>query len=158
MTALMTEALLPGASSGPVCLPRAVPFWCPCWPPSKNLRAAPAPRSRSSSGGRLAGYLAFACLAWLLASRSNFSRAPTRSSTRCDLGLAIFLAGTPWPGARSHRHPAASPARRRSARLTRNKDSRNRLGELRQQLLRTDSFYKHGFEIPIRVTPCLSVC
>lgn len=35
---------------------------------------------------------------------------------------------------------------------------RNRLGELRQRLLKRDSFYEHGFEIPIRVTPCLSVC
>jgi hypothetical protein len=34
---------------------------------------------------------------------------------------------------------------------------RDRLGELRPRLLKRDSLYKHGFEIPIRVNPCLSM-
>lgn len=32
------------------------------------------------------------------------------------------------------------------------------IGELRQRLPNRDSLHKHGFEIPIRVNPCLSVC
>ena len=76
--------------------PGVVLIWRPCWPPSKSLRAAPA-RCAQFLGGRLAGYLGFACIAWLLGLSLRFQ--PRRQALiygLADLGLAIFLGGYAW--------------------------------------------------------------
>jgi hypothetical protein len=57
-------------------------------------------------GGRLAGYLLFACLAWLLGLSLQLQpRAHALIYGLADLGLAIFLAGYAWT---MRAHPAAS--------------------------------------------------
>lgn len=58
----MTEALLLGVSSGPVCLASCSPVLAA---EQKSPRGTGALLAQFLTG-RLAGYLAFACLAWLL--------------------------------------------------------------------------------------------
>ncbi len=92
LPAQIVEALLLGISSGPVCLASCSPVLLPVLaadrkPGGTGLLLA------EFLGGRLAGYLGFACLAWLLG-----LSVPLQSGVRglfygiADAGIAVLLA------------------------------------------------------------------
>ena len=94
LTGLMTEALLLGVSSGPVCLASCTPVLIPVLAAEQKSPRATGALLVQFLGGRLAGYLAFACLAWLLGLSLQLQpRAHALVYGLADLGLAIFLAG-----------------------------------------------------------------
>ena len=66
LTALMTEALLLGVSSGPVCLAACSPVLVPVLAAEQRSARGTGALLAQFLGGRLAGYLGFACIAWLL--------------------------------------------------------------------------------------------
>jgi hypothetical protein len=66
LTALMTEALLLGVSSGPVCLASCTAVLIPVLAAEQRSPRGTGALLAQFLGGRLAGYLLFACLAWLL--------------------------------------------------------------------------------------------
>jgi sulfite exporter TauE/SafE len=94
LTALMTEALLLGVSSGPVCLASCSPVLVPVLAAEQRSPRGTGALLAQFLGGRLAGYLAFACLAWLLGLSLNLQpRGRALVYGLADLGLAIFLGG-----------------------------------------------------------------
>jgi sulfite exporter TauE/SafE len=94
LTGLMTEALLLGVSSGPVCLASCTPVLIPVLAAEQKSPRGTGALLAQFLGGRLAGYLGFACLAWLLGLSLQLQpRAHALTYGLADLGLAIFLAG-----------------------------------------------------------------
>lgn len=104
LSALLAEGFALGVSSGPVCLVSCSPVLLP-------VLAVQRKPARGSGGvlaeflaGRLTGYLAFACLAWLVG-----LSIPLQSSWRsllygvADLGISVLLAAY---GITLGRHPA----------------------------------------------------
>jgi hypothetical protein len=68
--------------------------------------------------GRLAGYLGFACLAWLLGLSLNLQpRSRALVYGLADLGLAIFLAGYAWTMRAQPAAPCGQPCPAARARL-----------------------------------------
>jgi sulfite exporter TauE/SafE len=93
LTGLMTEALLLGVSSGPVCLASCSPVLVPVLAAEQKSPRGTGALLAQFLGGRLAGYLAFACVAWLLGLSLRFQpRDQAFVYGLADLGLAIFLA------------------------------------------------------------------
>jgi sulfite exporter TauE/SafE len=94
LTGLMTEALLLGVSSGPVCLASCSPVLVPVLAAEQRSPRGASAFLAQFLTGRLAGYLAFACLAWLLGLSLQLQpRAHALVYGVADLGLAIFLGG-----------------------------------------------------------------
>jgi sulfite exporter TauE/SafE len=105
LTGLMTEALLLGVSSGPVCLASCSPVLVPVLAAGQRSPRGTSALLAQFLTGRLAGYLAFACLAWLLGLSLNLQpRSRALVYGLADLGLAIFLGGYAWT---MSAHPAA---------------------------------------------------
>ena len=106
LTALMTEALLLGVSSGPVCLASCSPVLVPVLAAEQKSPRATGALLAQFLGGRLAGYLLFACLAWLLGLSLQLQpRSRALVYGLADLGLAIFPGGYALA---TRTHPAAS--------------------------------------------------
>jgi sulfite exporter TauE/SafE len=90
----MTEALLLGVSSGPVCLASCTPVLIPVLAAEQKSPRGTSALLAQFLTGRLAGYLAFACLAWLLGLSLQLQpRSRALVYGLADLGLSIFLAG-----------------------------------------------------------------
>jgi len=117
LTGLMTEALLLGVSSGPVCLASCSPVLVPVLAAEQRSPRGTGALLAEFLAGRLAGYLGFACLAWLLGLSLRLQpRGHALIYGLADLGLAVFLAGyalamrtqpaescgQPCPAARAH--------------------------------------------------------
>jgi sulfite exporter TauE/SafE len=106
LTGLMTEALLLGVSSGPVCLASCSPVLVPVLAAEQRSARGTGALLAQFLGGRLAGYLAFACVAWLLGLSLRFQpRGQAFVYGLADLGLAIFLGGYALA---MRAHPAAA--------------------------------------------------
>jgi sulfite exporter TauE/SafE len=94
LTGLMTEALLLGVSSGPVCLASCSPVLVPVLAAEQRSPRGTGALLAQFLGGRLAGYMGFACIAWLLGLSLRFQpRDQALIYGLADLGLAIFLGG-----------------------------------------------------------------
>jgi sulfite exporter TauE/SafE len=105
LTRLMTEALLLGVSSGPVCLASCSPVLLPVLAAEQKSPRGTSALLAQFLGGRLAGYLGFACLAWLLGLSIQLQpRHREFIYGLADLGLAIFLGGY---AVAMRAHPAA---------------------------------------------------
>jgi sulfite exporter TauE/SafE len=106
LTGLMTEALLLGVSSGPVCLASCTPVLIPVLAAEQKSPRGTGALLAQFLGGRLAGYLGFACLAWLLGLSLRLQpRGHALIYGLADLGLSIFLASYALA---MRAHPAAS--------------------------------------------------
>jgi sulfite exporter TauE/SafE len=91
---LAAEALLLGISSGPVCLASCSPVLLPLLAAEGRSTGGTGVALAEFLGGRLAGYLGFACLAWFLGlSLSLDPRARTLVFGLCDAGLAVLMVG-----------------------------------------------------------------
>ena len=89
----MTEALLLGISSGPVCLASCSPVLLPILAAGRKPSGGTAAQLAQFLVGRLAGYLGFATAAWLLGLSLNLQpRTRAMAFGLCDLGLALLLA------------------------------------------------------------------
>ena len=98
LTGLMTEALLLGVSSGPVCLASCSPILVPVLAAEQKSPRGTGALLAQFLGGRLAGYLGFACLAWLLGLSLRFQpRAPGIDLRPCRPG-PCHLSGRVRPG------------------------------------------------------------
>jgi sulfite exporter TauE/SafE len=92
LTGLVTEALLLGVASGPVCLASCSPVLVPVLAAEQKSPRDTGALLAQFLGGRLAGYLGFACLAWLLGLSLELQpRGRALVYGLADLGLAIFL-------------------------------------------------------------------
>jgi sulfite exporter TauE/SafE len=92
LTGLVTEALLLGVASGPVCLASCSPVLVPVLAAEQKSARDTGALLAQFLGGRLAGYLGFACLAWLLGLSLELQpRGRALIYGLADLGLAIFL-------------------------------------------------------------------
>jgi sulfite exporter TauE/SafE len=90
---LVTEAFLLGISSGPVCLASCSPVLLPMLAAERKAAGGTVAQLAEFLAGRLAGYMGFAALAWLLGlSLSLQPRARVLVVGVSDLGLAILLA------------------------------------------------------------------
>jgi sulfite exporter TauE/SafE len=91
---LVTEAFLLGISSGPVCLASCSPILVPVLAAEQKSPGGTGALLAQFLAGRLAGYLGFACVAWLLGLSLRLDpRGRTLVFGLADLGLAILLAG-----------------------------------------------------------------
>lgn len=92
-TGLVTEAFLLGISSGPVCLASCSPVLVPVLAAERKSPRGTSALLAQFLAGRLAGYLGFACIAWLVGLSLRFQpRGQALAFGLADLGLAILLA------------------------------------------------------------------
>ena len=91
-TGLAAEAFLLGISSGPVCLASCSPVLLPVLAAERQPARGTGIVLGKFLAGRLAGYLVFACLAWLLGLSLQF-RPPARALLfgLSNLGIAVLL-------------------------------------------------------------------
>ena len=91
-TGLAAEAFLLGISSGPVCLASCSPVLLPVLAAEQKAMRGTGILLAKFLSGRLAGYLVFACLAWLLGLSLQFWP-PARALVFgiSDFGLAVLL-------------------------------------------------------------------
>jgi len=91
---LAAEAFALGVSSGPVCVASCAPVLLPVLVAERKAAWGTGALLAQFLAGRLAGYLGFACIAWLLgASMSGQPRARTWAFGLSDLAIAALLAG-----------------------------------------------------------------
>lgn len=91
-TGLAAEAFLLGITSGPVCLASCSPVLLPVLAAEQKPARGTGILLTKFLAGRLAGYLAFACVAWLLG--LSLQLGPARRALAfgfSDLGLAVLL-------------------------------------------------------------------
>jgi hypothetical protein len=93
-TGLAAEALMLGVSSGPVCLASCSPVLVPVLAAEQKSPCGTGALLGQFLGGRLAGYLVFACLAWLLGLSLELQPGSRMLVYGlADLGLAALLGG-----------------------------------------------------------------
>jgi hypothetical protein len=89
----VTEAVLLGITSGPVCLASCSPVLLPVLAAERRPALGTASLLAQFLAGRLAGYLGFACLAWMLGITLALEpRARALAFGFADLGIAVLLA------------------------------------------------------------------